>query len=90
MATSKPKDAASVAAKINREMGLVEGLIFFIAVLMVTPVIYATTVNAMYSMLISLPAYSSLAVMLVCFVVSVIVTRLLFALQTAVIPYIRL
>jgi len=90
MAASKSREAASVAAKINREMSLVEGLVFFIAVLMVTPVIYATSINALYNLFASLPAYSSLAIMLVCFVVSVIVTRLLFALQTAVLHYIKL
>jgi hypothetical protein len=87
---SKSKEAASVASKINREMELLEGLIFFIAVLLVTPVIYATSVNALYNMFASLPAYSSIAIMLVCFVVSVIVTRLLFALQSAVLHYVQL
>jgi hypothetical protein len=87
---SKSKEAASVASKINREMELLEGLIFFVAVLLVTPVIYAISVNALYNFFSTLPAYSSLAIMLVCFAVSVVVTRLLFALQSAVLHYIEL
>ena len=75
---------------LRKDMNLLEGLIFFIAVLLVTPVIYSTSINALYNAFAGLPAYSSLVILLVCFVVSVVITRLLFALQTAVLYYMKL
>jgi hypothetical protein len=91
MATSKtPRRDMETPNILRKDMNLLEGLIFFIAVLLVTPVIYATSVNALFNYFAGLPAYSSLAILLVCFVVSVLITRLLFALQTAVLFYMRL